>query len=67
MTLCFRLANVNRDLYNREKSVPMINEIYKSFKEKGLINNPKENVLIFEHMVDNIVHFNSTRIIRKSE
>ncbi|MDD3766184.1 MAG: FAD-dependent oxidoreductase [Eubacteriales bacterium] len=66
MTLCFRLANVNRDLYDREKSVPMINKIYKSFKEKGLIKNPKENVLLFEHVVDNIVHFNSTRVVGKS-
>jgi len=65
MTLCFRLANVDRTKYNKEADRTAINEKYKEFKRKGLISNPRENVLVFDHMVDDVLHFNSTRIIKK--
>ncbi|MEN6313748.1 MAG: FAD-dependent oxidoreductase [Clostridiaceae bacterium] len=65
MTLCFRLANVDRIKYNKEADRTAINEKYKEFKRKGIISNPRENVLVFDHMVDDVLHFNSTRIIKK--
>ena len=65
MTLCFRLADVDPAQYERIKNCNQINELYEQAKAKGLIKNPRENVLMFEHMVDSIVHFNSTRIIGK--
>jgi len=65
MTLCFRLANVDRTKFNKETDIAAVNEKYKEFKRKGLINNPRENVLLFDHMVDGVLHFNSTRIIKK--
>lgn len=66
MTLCFRIANVDMTKYDREKSKAMVNAKYKEYREKGLIKNPRENVLTFGHVVDGVVHFNSTRIINKS-
>lgn len=62
MTLCFRLADVDRTKYNRRA----VNEAYVEMKRKGLIKNPREDVLIFSHMVDDVLHFNSTRVTGKS-
>ena len=65
MTLCFRIANVELDKFDWRKNKEEINKTYKEFKNKGIIKNPREDVLIFEHMVKGIVHFNSTRVTGK--
>lgn len=62
MTLCFRLINVDLDEYKKEREG--INPLYKQFKEKGLIENPREDVLIFENLMDGVLHFNSTRVVK---
>ncbi len=64
MTLSFRMSGVDKEKYkeNRQK----INTLYKEFKEKGLIKNPREDVLIFNNMNDGVLHFNSTRIVKKN-
>ena len=62
MTLCFRLANVDIEKYRENK--PMINELYQKFQAEGKIKNPRENVLIFYHPVKNMLHFNTTRVIK---
>jgi hypothetical protein len=66
MTLCFRLGNVDTEKYNRQENRGMVNGKYKEMREKGLIKNPREDVLTFEHVMEGVVHFNSTRIINKS-
>ncbi len=62
MTLCFRLANApvhySKDLQKR------VNEKYAELQKKGEIRNPRENVLVFHTVVDGILHFNTTRVIR---
>lgn len=64
MTLCFRMGGVDKQKFkeNRDK----INPLYKEFQEKGLIKNPRENVLIFGNFNDGVLHFNSTRVVRKN-
>lgn len=64
MTLCFRMGGVDKNKFkeNRDK----INPLYKEFQEKGLIKNPRENVLIFGNFNDGVLHFNSTRVVRKN-
>ncbi len=42
-----------------------INALYKKFQDEGKIKNPREDVLMFTHMADGVVHFNSTRIIKR--
>lgn len=66
MTLSFRLANVDKERFNNNTNKQAMNEKFKDFKSKGLITNPREDVLIFEHMVEDALHFNSTRIVKKS-
>lgn len=62
MTLCFRLANVDTSKYDRN----FVNKKFNEMKQKGLIKNPREDVLTFAHVVDDVMHFNSTRVVGKS-
>ena len=61
MTLCFRLAGVkgyDADLKAR------INALYSEYQATGKIKNPRENVLIFRTLVEDILHFNATRVVK---
>ncbi|MFV0414706.1 MAG: FAD-dependent oxidoreductase, partial [Oscillospiraceae bacterium] len=62
MTLCFRVVNVNTEVIDRAE----INRLYQQARQTGRIQNPREDVLIFNTMVNGMVHFNSTRIIKRS-
>lgn len=62
MTTCFRMGNVDIDLFLREKG--FLQEKYKELRENGAILNPRENILVFLGLGDGIVHFNTTRIVK---
>ena len=62
MTLCFRLGNVDTDAFFR--SWKELDRAYKSARECGEITNPRENILVFRTPVHNVLHFNSTRVIK---
>ena len=64
MTLCFRLAGVDKKAFTEIR--PKINPLYKEYRELGKIKNIREDVLIFNTMKDDILHFNSTRIVKKN-
>jgi Dehydrogenases (flavoproteins) len=66
LTLCFRIGNINLNVQDMSNITDVINRKYREKKAKGLIHNPRENVLIFSHMVDNVIHLNSTRIVGRS-
>lgn len=62
MTMCFRVANVDRSkLPSREE----INRIYEEAVSRGEITNPRENVLFFDTIHEDVIHFNTTRIVMK--
>ncbi len=63
MTLCFRVAGVDLEKFHRNQD--KLNPLYRRFQQEGKIKNCRENVLTFTHMVDGVLHFNSTRIIKK--
>lgn len=63
MTLCFRMSGVDKAKFDKNKS--RLNPLYKEYREKGLIKNPREDVLIFGNFNDGVLHFNSTRIVKK--
>lgn len=63
MTLCFRIGGIDKEGFT--SSASKINKIYSEHKAKGLIKNPRENVLIFYNYNDGVLHFNTTRIIKK--
>ena len=70
MTLCFRIGNADPekaeqmvyDIKNRKK----LNAKYKEMQKDGKIKNQRENILIFPHVGNGVVHFNSTRIIDRN-
>ena len=65
MTTCFRMCGVDSDKLKEER--PQIQELYKKYKEDGKIKNPRENILMFylnSGTQDDIVHFNTTRIVK---
>ncbi|MDY2889038.1 MAG: FAD-dependent oxidoreductase [Candidatus Caccosoma sp.] len=64
LTLCFDIANVDMAEFKKER--PLITPKYVEFKEKGLIHNPRENVLMFPCSIPNAIHFNTTRITNLS-
>lgn len=64
MTLCFRLGNVDVERFN--KSRPALQEAYKQAQATGEITNPRENILIFKMPVKNVLHFNTTRVVKKN-
>ena len=63
MTLCFRISGVDTEAVWGMGA--QIDEKYKQFREEGKIKNPREDVLKFRHVADGVVHFNSTRIVKK--
>lgn len=64
MTLCFRMSGVDKKKFCENRS--KINPLYNQFKQKGLIKNPREDVLIFGNYNDGVLHFNSTRIVKRN-
>ena len=62
MTLCFRIGNVDLEKYRENRQ--MMQELYKKFQAEGKITNPRENVLVFNTLVDGMLHFNTTRVIK---
>lgn len=62
MTLSFRLGGMNKRVFLENRAYA--NALYKEHQEKGLIKNPRENVLIFVTQHDDIIHFNTTRVVK---
>jgi len=62
MTLCFRLGNVDVEKFMASK--PRYTEAYRKALEEGKLSNPRENVLVFNNPIKNVLHFNTTRIVK---
>ena len=61
MTTCFRMSGVDLDLFTEER--PHLQELYKEKQSKGEITNPRENILVFFGVGEDVLHFNSTRVV----
>ncbi len=62
MTLCFRIgnANVERFYASRER----LKIAHKKALENGELINPRENVLVLRSAAPNVLHFNTTRVVK---
>ena len=63
MTLCFRVGNVDRDRFYA--SQPRWSKIHAQMLESGQLINPRENILVFHTPIPNVLHFNTTRVVKK--
>ena len=66
MTLCFRVANVDTEEFFTHECNEQRQAIYKRWQAEGKTSNPRENILVFRTMVDGVIHFNTTRIVKRN-
>lgn len=62
MTTCFRVSNVDVELFKQER--PGLQILYAQQQAEGKIKNPRENILCFYGIGEGVVHFNTTRVIK---
>ena len=63
MTLCFKLGGIDP---SRVPDRDEINRLYDEARSRGEIECTRENVLFFDWLENDVVHFNTTRIIHRS-
>ena len=64
MTLCFRVGNVDRDRFFASR--PRWSQVHAEKLEAGQLINPRENILVFHTPIPNVLHFNTTRVVKKN-
>lgn len=62
MTTCFRMSGVDLDLFTEDR--PRLQELYKKMQREGTITNPRENILVFFGLGEDVLHFNTTRVVK---
>lgn len=63
MTTCFKISNIDRSTM---PPLSELNRLYEDAKKAGMINCLRENILFFETGDKSILHFNTTRVVKKS-
>ncbi len=66
MTLCFRVANVDEKEFFTPECKEERQAIYRRWKAEGKTSNPREDILLFRTMIDGVIHFNTTRVVKKN-
>ena len=61
MTLCFKLGKVDRV---RKPEGKVITQMYLDAKARGEIDCPREDILAFDWYAPDVIHFNTTRVIK---
>ena len=61
MTLCFKLSHVDK---SKMPSRDEINTLYRRAQEAGRLDCPREDVLFFKDFEDDVLHFNTTRVVK---
>ncbi|MEE1186557.1 MAG: FAD-dependent oxidoreductase [Acutalibacteraceae bacterium] len=64
MTLCFRLGNV--DVEKFMAGFEKLKLEYNKAKKAGELLNPREDILVFKTLIPNVLHFNTTRVVKKN-
>ncbi len=62
MTLCFKLSHVDRA---RMPAWAEITRLYHAARDRGAVQCPRENVLWFTWYDQDVIHFNTTRVVQK--
>ena len=62
MTTCFRMSGVDVEAFKADRS--RLQALYEQKQKTGEILNPRENILVFYGIGNDILHFNTTRVIK---
>ena len=62
MTTCFRMNGVDIKMFKQEHQ--QLIKLYNQKQEEGLIKNPRENILVFYGQGNDVLHLNTTRIVK---
>lgn len=62
MTTCFRMSGVDVEAFKADRK--RLQALYEEKQKTGEILNPRENILVFYGIGKDILHFNTTRVIR---
>lgn len=63
MTLCFRVGNVDVAAFDASRDA--MQAAYRAEQAAGRLTNPREDVLVFHTPIPNVLHFNTTRVVKK--
>ena len=69
MTTCFKLENIDFDHSSPKKLAELrkyLTKIYLTAKASGEVDCPRENILMFTTHDPTVMHFNTTRVIKRS-
>lgn len=64
MTLCFRVGQIDVPTFREHRRE--MHHLYLEAKERGEIHNPREDVLYFDTVDPSVIHFNTTRVIKRN-
>jgi len=64
MTLCFRVGNVDVEKFYASREG--LNIAHAQSLAAGELINPRENILVFKTPIHNVLHFNTTRVVKKN-
>ena len=64
MTLCFRVGNVDVEKFYASRNRLKI--AHAQSLAAGELINPRENILVFKTPIHNVLHFNTTRVVKKN-
>ncbi len=62
MTLCFRVGNADVEAFYASKE--KLRKAHEEALAAGELINPRENILVFKNPVKNVLHFNTTRVVK---
>ena len=62
MTLCFRVGNADVEAFYASKE--NLRKAHEEALAAGELINPRENILVFKNPVKNVLHFNTTRVVK---